>query len=143
MPTVNTERVQALARDLRKTPPRSPREILGEFVIAARMVDKARADLLGINGEYNFYPCGLGAYFWKFTGLDHVKFRDFAATGASDAEMNEWIRQNTVVKDKLAVIRWNNEMVGLRLCDLTDDQACGRRKNPRNSKNTQTGYTSP
>jgi len=25
------------------------------------MVDKARADLLGINGEYNFYPCGLGA----------------------------------------------------------------------------------
>ena len=34
--------------------------------------------------------------------------------------MDEWILQNTVVKDKLAVIRWNNEMVGLRLCDLTD-----------------------
>jgi hypothetical protein len=120
MPRLNTERVQALARDLRKTPPRSPREILGGFVIAARMVDKARADLLGINGEYNFYPCGLGAYFWKYTGLDHVRFRDFLATGASDAEMDEWIRQHTVVKDKLAVIRWNNEMVGLRLCDLTD-----------------------
>ncbi len=68
MQTLHTERVQALARDLRKTPPRSPREILGGFVIAARMVDKARADLLGINGEYNFYPCGLGAYFWKYTG---------------------------------------------------------------------------
>jgi hypothetical protein len=120
MQALNRERVQALARDLRKMPPRSPREILGGFVIAARMVDKARADLLGINGEYNFYPCGLGAYFWKDTGLDHVKFKEAVAAGATDAEMDEWIRRNTVVKDKLAVIRWNNEMAGLRLCDLPD-----------------------
>jgi hypothetical protein len=120
MATMNTERVRSLARDLRTTPPRSPRETLGGFVIAARMVDKARADLLGIHGEYNFYPCGLGAYFWKYTGLDHLKFKDFAATGASDAEVDEWIRRNAVVKDKAAMIRWNNEMVGLRLCDLTD-----------------------
>ena len=62
---MNKDRLQTLARDLRKTPPHSPRETLGGFVIAARMLDKARADLLGINGEYNFYPCGLGAYFWK------------------------------------------------------------------------------
>ena len=53
---MNKEKLQSLARDLRKTPPRSPREPLGGFVIAARMLDKARADLLGINGEYNFYP---------------------------------------------------------------------------------------
>jgi len=72
---MNKDKVQQLARDLRKTPPRSPRERLGGFVIAARMLDKARADLLGINGEYNFYPCGLGAYFWKFTGLDAMKFK--------------------------------------------------------------------
>ena len=72
---MNKDRVQTLARDLRKTPPRSPRETLGGFVMAARMLDKARADLLGINGEYNFYPCGLGAYFWKFTGLDAMKFK--------------------------------------------------------------------
>src|SRR5215831_8542508 len=51
---MNKERLQSLARDLRKTPPRSPRETLGGFVIAARMLDKARADLLGIHGEYNF-----------------------------------------------------------------------------------------
>jgi hypothetical protein len=49
-----------------------------------------------------------------------LKFKDFAATGASDAEVDEWIRRNAVVKDKAAMIRWNNEMVGLRLCDLTD-----------------------
>ena len=118
---MNKERLQALARDLRKTPPRSPREILGGFVIAARMLDKARADLLGIHGEYNYYPCGLGAFFWKFTGLDAQKFKNFVATGATDAEGDAWIREHTTVKDKLAVIRWNNEMVGLRLCDLADE----------------------
>ena len=42
------------------------------------------------------------------------------ATGATDAEVDAWIRANAVVKDKLAVIRWNNEMIGLRLCDLAD-----------------------
>jgi hypothetical protein len=107
---MNKERLQSLARDLRKTPPRSPRETLGGFVIAARMLDKARADLLGIDGEYNFYPCG----------LDAQKFKDFVATGATDAEADGWIREHATVKDKLAIIRWNNEMIGLRLCDLAD-----------------------
>ena len=117
---MNKEKLQTLARDLRKTPPRSPREKLGGFVIAARMVDKARADLLGINGEYNFYPCGLGAYFWKFTGLDAPKFKEFVATGASDKEVDEWVQQNATQKDAKAIIRWNNEMIGLRLCDLSE-----------------------
>src|SRR5436189_558031 len=117
---MNKERLQSLARDLRKTPPRSPREKLGGFVIAARMLDKGRADFLGIHVEYNYYPCGLGAYFWKFTGLDAHKFKDHVATGATDQEVDDWIRQNATVKEKLAIIRWNNEMVGLRLCDLPD-----------------------
>jgi Domain of unknown function (DUF5069) len=69
------ERLQRLTRDLRKTPPRSPRETLGGFVIAARMLDKARADLLGINGEYNFYPCGLVSLFLEIyrTRRDEVQ----------------------------------------------------------------------
>lgn len=117
---MNKEKLHPLTRDLRNTPPRSPREPLGGFVIAARMVDKARADLLGINGEYNFYPCGLGAFFWKFTGLDHVKFKEFVGTGASDAEIDQWVRENAVQKDKMAIIRWNHEMVGVRLADLPD-----------------------
>src|SRR3982750_3865871 len=116
---MNKEQLAGLARDLRKTPPRSPREMLGGFVIAARMVDKARADLLGINGEYNFYPCGLGAYFWKFTGLDAAKFKEFAGTGASDSQVDEWVRENATQKDKAEIVRWNNEMRGLRLCDLS------------------------
>ena len=104
---MNKDHLQTLARDLRKTPPRSPRETLGGFVIAARMLDKARADLLGINGEYNFYPCGLGAYFWKFTGLDAMKFKEFVATAATDEEVDRWIRENTTQKDPKAIIKWN------------------------------------
>jgi hypothetical protein len=118
---MNREKLQSVARDLTKNPPRSPRETLGGFVIAARMLDKARADLLGINGEYNFYPCGLGAYFWKFTGMDAEKFKEFAASGASDAEVDQWIRANATQKDSKAVIRWNNEMRGLRLQDLSEE----------------------
>jgi len=116
---MENETLSLIARDLRKTAPRSPRMKLGGFVIAARMLDKARADILGINGEYNFFPCGLGAYFWKFTGLDPQEFKKVAATGANDTEMDEWIKTNTTVKDKTKVILWNNEMIGLRLCDLS------------------------
>ena len=52
---------------------------------------KLGAHLLGIVGEYNFYPCGLGAYFWKFTGLDAMNFKDFVATGATDEEVDHWV----------------------------------------------------
>ena len=117
---MNAEKLKAIARDLRKTPPRSPRERLGGFVIAARMLDKARADVLGINGEYNYYPCGLGAYFWKFTGLDAAKFKEFVAMGASDEQVDGWIRGNATQKDSKAIIKWNNEMIGMRLCDLPE-----------------------
>jgi hypothetical protein len=52
---MNMPRLKELARDLRKQPPRSPHEKLGGFVIAARSLDKCRAFLAGINGEYNFH----------------------------------------------------------------------------------------
>ena len=51
---MNKDKVSQLARDLRKTPSRSPCDTLAGFVIAARLLDKAPADLLGVNGEYNF-----------------------------------------------------------------------------------------
>ena len=117
---MNPENLRTLAPNLRTTPPRSPREKLGGFVIAARMLDKARADILGTNGEYNFYPCGLGAYFWKFTGLDAGKFREFVSKGATDEEVDRWLRENATQKDSKAIIKWNNEMIGLRLCDLSE-----------------------
>jgi Domain of unknown function (DUF5069) len=118
---MNENQLKTLARDLRKTPPRSPRETLGGFVIAARMLDKARADLLGISGEYNFYPCGLGAYFWKFTGLDAMQFKEFVGTGASDDDVDRWVRENATPKDQKAIIEWNNQMRCLPLSELSPE----------------------
>jgi hypothetical protein len=40
---VNTEKLKALAKDLRKQPPPSPHEKLGGYVIAARSLVKCRA----------------------------------------------------------------------------------------------------
>ena len=49
------ETVELLARDLRdgKEFPRSPRETLAGYVLAARALDKCRADLVGWEGEYH------------------------------------------------------------------------------------------
>lgn len=52
----NLEKVTLLARDLRdgKQFPRSPRETLAGYVLAARAVDKCRAVLAGWEGDYPF-----------------------------------------------------------------------------------------
>ena len=48
------EKLNLLASDLRISYPRSPRYLLGGYVIAARTLDKCRALLNATNGEYSF-----------------------------------------------------------------------------------------
>jgi hypothetical protein len=74
---MNKEKLEQLAKDLRKEAPRSPREVLGGYVILARCLDKCRADLLGINGEYNYWYCSLCAQLEEFTGVDHAVMKEF------------------------------------------------------------------
>lgn len=47
-----TEKLKLLAKDLTKEFPRSPREMLGGYVLAARAADKCRAVLAGTAGDY-------------------------------------------------------------------------------------------
>jgi hypothetical protein len=54
---------------------------VGGYVIAARSLVKCRAFLLGMNGEYNFHPCGLSAFLWQVTGITPDQFKEFVATG--------------------------------------------------------------
>jgi len=63
------DKVKRYAKDLRTTYPRSPREKLGGYVIAARSVDKCRAFLLGINGEYITGPVHWRANGFRLQGL--------------------------------------------------------------------------
>jgi hypothetical protein len=117
---MNKERLQLLAKDLRKEYPRSPHAMLGGYVIAARTLDKCRAFLLGMNGEYNFWPCSLSGQLYSFTGLDPERVKEFVSTGATDEEFGNWLAANSKVKERMEIIRWNNKMQALRLCDLDD-----------------------
>ena len=117
---MDKEKLQLLAKDLRKGYPRSPREMLGGYVIAARTVDKCRAFLLGMNGEYNYWPCSLSSQLYAFTGLGPEAVKQFVERGATDSEFADWLVAQSKVKDRMEIIRWNNKMRALRLCDLDD-----------------------
>ena len=118
---MNKEKLEPLIRDLRKEAPRSPREVLGGYVILARCLDKCRAFLLGMNGEYNYWYCSLCAQLEEFTGVDHGAMKEFIATGATDEEVGEWFKEQSKIKDPMDVIRWNNKMRGMRLSEMSGD----------------------
>ena len=117
---MNREKLSLLAKDLTKEYPRSPRETLGGYVIAARSVDKCRAALLGINGEYNYYPCSLASHLFDFTGITQEKFKEFVATGATDDEIAEWLKSKSRVQDKMEIIRWNYRLRDMRISEMPD-----------------------
>jgi hypothetical protein len=113
------EKVKQLARDLTKEFPRSPREPLAGYVIAARAVDKCRAVLAGTAREYHS-GCPVDAMFLDFAEIPYEKFREFVATGATDAEISDWIKQTAKPRSRIEIIRWNNDLRGKRLSELPD-----------------------
>ena len=115
----NLDKVKTLAMDLRKGYPRSPREKLSGYVIAARCVDKCRAFLLGMNGEYNYWPCSLASQWFSFTGITPDQFKEVVATGASDEEIATWIVGTSKIKNADDILKWNNAMRDMRLSDLS------------------------
>jgi hypothetical protein len=118
---MNAEKLKLLANDLTQSHPRSPRETLGGYVIAARTLDKCRASLNGTLGEYKF-GCFLDSQFLTFTEIDENKFRDFVATGATDKEVAEWIQQQARTRPREEVIQWNNRMREMRIGELPADR---------------------
>ncbi len=105
------------AQDLTKEFPRSPRETLGGFVHAGRMLDKCRALLAGTAGEYHF-NCPLDRMLLDFTGIDVEAFKAFVATGADDAAVGAWMAEHSTVKEREKIVAWNNKMRDLRLSEL-------------------------
>ena len=111
--------LSSLAPDLTQpgTYPRSPREVLGGYVVAARTLDKCRASIAGTLGEYHF-DCPLDNFFFGFTGITPAAFRDFVATGADDEAVAAWIGENAAKRERREVIQWNNDMRGKRICEM-------------------------
>ena len=116
------ERVRLLAPDLRegKEYPRSPRETLGGYVLAARAVDKCRAVLVGWQGEFHS-NCPLDQRWLKFAEIDYDEYRSFVATGATDDEVAAWIGEHAKKRPRVEIIAWNNRERDLRLSDLSPE----------------------
>ena len=114
---MTNEKLKLLALDLTKNYPRSPRETLAGYVIAARMLDKCRAVLAGTAGEYHF-DCPLDNQFLGFAGIKADEFKTLVATGVPEDEIAAWIEQHSKVKDRAEIIVWNNKLRCTRLCDM-------------------------
>jgi hypothetical protein len=119
---VNTEKLRALALDLNRTAPRSPRAALGNFpAVAARLVDKCRAELVSLSGAYH-YNCPMDRKFFAACGLDAEALRGFIASGANDAEVAAWMSQNAATPQR-KITDWSRRFLAnplWRLLDLED-----------------------
>ena len=116
---MDTNKLKNLAKDLSKDFPRSPRETLGGYVLAARTLDKCRATLAGTAGEYHF-DCPLDNFFFSFTEITGTEFKDFVATGASDDEVAKWIEENAKKRPRIEIIKWNNDLRYKRVSEMPD-----------------------
>jgi len=116
----NLEKVKLLARDLRddKEFPRSPRETLAGYVLAARAVDKCRGALVGWQGEYHS-NCPLDQRWLKFAEIEYGAFRLFIASGATDDEVAAWIGEHAKKRPRADIVIWNNQQRDQRLSDLS------------------------
>ncbi len=80
--------------DLRKHPPRSPREKLGGIYFLARTIDKARAKLAGTAGPYKISP-GMSERLFNGLGFSEAEFIEVVARGSSDDEIAAWVRERS------------------------------------------------
>ena len=109
--------MQINALDLTTQFPRSPREVLAGYVVAARMLDKCRAVIAGTNGEYHF-DCPLDNMFLSFVEISADAFQEFVATGADDAAVAVWIQSNARSRSSQDIIQWNNDMRDKRISEM-------------------------
>ena len=113
------DKLRLLAKDLTKDYPRSPREMIAGYVLAARAVDKCRADLAGTIGDYHS-NCPLDRMWLDFAEIQYDEFREFLATGATDDAVAEWIATKAKKRERIEIIRWNNRMRDQRLSEMPD-----------------------
>jgi len=89
-----SSRWKVTTMDLTQRPPRSPRTRIGNLVILARMLDKARATLAGKNGAYE-YGASTDLHLVKFLGFDPDALLQEVKTGKGDGELLAWVHANS------------------------------------------------
>jgi hypothetical protein len=98
------------AKDLSQEPPRSPRAILGGYVLVARMLDKARAGHCGTAGQYLF-NCGLDRIFLTFKNIRAEEVLTLLASGWTDEKVLEWIDSNGEPRTAEEIRAWSESLL--------------------------------
>ncbi len=94
-------------RDLTKQAPHSPRQRVGEFVIAARTTDKCRASLEGKLGEYH-YDCPLDNVLFGFKGINGEQFKAAVQAAKTYEEIGHWLKTNGTPKTDAEIKAWSD-----------------------------------
>lgn len=94
------------APDLTREAPRSPRVLLGNYVLMARMIDKCRATIYGTAGDYHF-DCPVDNMLFSFKELKGDEVRRCIATGPSDEEILSWCEANGIPRNEADVKAWS------------------------------------
>ena len=110
-------RMSIQSLDLNTEVPRSPRSVVGGFVVVGRTLDKCRAVIAGTNGEYH-YDCPLDQLFLTFKGISADDFKTFVATGADDEAVGAWINENGTVRSREEIVAWNNDLRYKRISEM-------------------------
>jgi hypothetical protein len=116
---MDPNKVDKIAKDLSKDYPRSPKETLAGYVIAARTLDKCRATLARTAGEYHF-DCPLDNFFFGFVEISGNEFKDHVATGATDEDVAKWIEGKAKQRPRVEIIKWNNSWRFKRISEMPD-----------------------
>jgi len=98
-------------KNLTKEPPRSPRNHLGNYAIMARMIDKCRADLGGVVGEYH-YACPLDQMLLGFKGVDAGDVKKLISSGATDEQVLAWFDSHGTPKTPEEIQAWSGGVEG-------------------------------
>lgn len=99
--------------DLRRHPPRPPKEKLAGILFMARTVDKLRAKLQGTMGVFRIQP-GISGYIFEGLGITEEQLTDVVSTAKDDAEIAAWLEQHT---DPQKVAEVNEMLINRRIRD--------------------------
>lgn len=91
---MSSPQIDLHAPNLTERPPRSPRVRLGGYVILPRVLDKGRAELAGIAGEYK-YNGGTDQHWFRFTGITHEELKAKLAEGLGDGDILRWVQEKS------------------------------------------------
>ncbi|MHB8147856.1 MAG: DUF5069 domain-containing protein [Vulcanimicrobiaceae bacterium] len=105
--------------NLTKSPPRSPRQMLGGLLMLARTIDKLRAALPGGDlGDYKLQ--GFSSRLLDALGISEDALRERVASAQDEAEIVAFVHAHS---DAAAYPAINESFAGLRIADRLDNES--------------------